>query len=62
MQQKPKVIRGKRESRDTGDLRNLERHMGKSFDMSGNFIGVFTTKKVDEINATLREKIFGGNL
>ena len=43
-------------------LKHLEQHMSKSFDMSGHFIGVLTTKKVEEFNAALREKIFGGNL
>ena len=40
-------------------LKHLEQHMNKSFDMSGHFIGVLTTKKVEEFNASLREKIFG---
>ena len=43
-------------------IKNLEAHMKKSFDMSGHFIGVLTTKKVEEFNAALREKISGGNV
>ena len=43
-------------------LKHLERHMNKSFDMSGHFIGVLTTKKVEEFNAAIREKMFGGGL
>ena len=43
-------------------LKHLERHMNNSFDMSGHFIGVLTTKKVEEFNAALREKISGGNI
>ena len=44
-------------------LKHLEQHINKSFDMSGHFIDVLTTKKVEEFNADLREKIFGsGNL
>ncbi len=43
-------------------LKHLEQHMNKSFDMSGHFIGVLTTKKVEEFNAALREKIFGGGV
>ncbi|MBR7025486.1 MAG: hypothetical protein IKI08_06195 [Selenomonadaceae bacterium] len=43
-------------------LKHLERHMNNSFDMSGHFIGVLTTKKVEEFNAALREKISGGSV
>ena len=43
-------------------LKHLERHMSKSFDMSGHFIDVLTTKKVEEFNAALREKTFGGGV
>jgi len=43
-------------------LKHLERHMNNSFNMSGHFIDDLTTKKVEEFNAALREKIFGGNL
>lgn len=43
-------------------LKHLERHMNKSFEMSGHFIGVLTTKKVEEFNAALRDKISGGGL
>ena len=43
-------------------LKHLEQHMSKSFDMSGHFIDVLTTKKVEEFNAALREKIFGGGV
>ena len=41
-------------------LKHLERHMDNSFKMSGNFIDILTTKKVEEFNAALREKTFGG--
>ena len=40
-------------------LNHLEEHMDKSFKMSGHFINVLTTKKVEEFNAALREKNFG---
>ena len=43
-------------------LKHLERHMNNSFDMSGHFIGILTTKKVEEFNASLREKILGGGV
>lgn len=43
-------------------LKHLEQHMSKSFDMSGHFIDVLTTKKVEEFNAALREKISGGGV
>ena len=43
-------------------LKHLEQHMSKSFDMSGHFIDVLTTKKVEEFNAALREKTFGGSV
>lgn len=43
-------------------LKHLERHMNNSFDMSGHFIGVLTTKKVEEFDAALRKKIDGGGV
>lgn len=43
-------------------IKHLETHMNKSFDMSGHFIGVLTTKKVEEFNAALRDKISGGGV
>lgn len=43
-------------------LKHLERHMDNSFKMSGNFIDVLTTKKVEEFNAALRDKTFGGGV
>lgn len=43
-------------------LKHLERHMNKSFDMSGHFIDILTTKKVEEFNAALRDKIAGGGV
>ena len=43
-------------------LKHLENHMNKSFEMSGHFIGILTTKNLDEFNAAIREKIFGGNV
>ena len=43
-------------------LKHLEQHMNNSFDMSGHFIGILTTKKVEEFNSALREKILGGGV
>jgi len=43
-------------------LKHLEQHMNKSFDLSGHFIDILTTKKVEEFNAALREKTFGGGV
>lgn len=43
-------------------LKHLERHMDNSFKMSRNFIDILTTKKVEEFNAALREKILGSNV
>jgi gluconate kinase len=43
-------------------LKHLERHMHKSFEMSEHFIDILTTKKVEEFDAALREKICGGNV
>ena len=43
-------------------LKNLENHMHNSFNMSEHFIDILTTKKVDEFNALLREKISGGGV
>ena len=43
-------------------LKHLERHMDNSFKMSGNFIDILTTKKVEEFNVALREKISGGSV
>ena len=43
-------------------LNHLEEHMDKSFKMSGHFIDILTTKKVEEFNAALREKTFGGGV
>lgn len=43
-------------------LKHLERHISNSFDMSGHFIGVLTTKKVEEFDAALREKMLGGGV
>lgn len=43
-------------------LNHLEEHMDKSFKMSGHFIGALTTKKVEEFNAALRDKISGGSV
>lgn len=42
-------------------LKNLEKHISKSFDMSEHFIWTLTTKKVEEFNRAIREKIHGGN-
>lgn len=43
-------------------LKHLEHHIDNSFKMSGEFINVLTTKKVEEFNAALREKTFGGGV
>lgn len=40
-------------------LKNLENHISKSFDMSEHFIWTLTTKKIDEFNKAIREKIHG---
>lgn len=42
-------------------LKNLEKHISKSFDMSEHFIWTLTTKKVEEFNRAIREKINGGD-
>ena len=42
--------------------RSSSRHSDTTADMSGHFIGVLTTKKVEEFNAALREKISGGSV
>ena len=42
-------------------LKNLEKHISKSFDMSEHFIWTLTTKKVEEFNKVIREKICGKN-
>ena len=38
-------------------LKNLERHISKSFDMSEHFIRTLTTKKVEEFDRAIRAKI-----
>ena len=43
-------------------LKHLENHMNKSFEMSGHFIDILTTKTLDEFNAAIREKMFGGSI
>ena len=43
-------------------LKNLEEHMNNSFKMSGHFIGILTTKTLEEFNAAIREKIHGGSV
>ena len=43
-------------------LKHLEQHISKSFKMSEHFIDVLTTKKVEDFNAALREKISGGGI
>ena len=43
-------------------LKHLERHISKSFDMSGHFIDTLTTKKLEEFDAAIKEKIFGGGV
>lgn len=40
-------------------LKNLESHISKSFDMSEHFIWTLTTKKVEEFNKAIRDKIHG---
>ena len=43
-------------------LKHLEQHIHKSFEMSEHFINVLTTKKAEEFNAAIREKVFGGSV
>ena len=43
-------------------LKNLEKHMDNSFKMSEHFIGILTTKTLEEFNAEIRAKIHGGNI
>ena len=43
-------------------LKHLEHHVHKSFEMSEIFINVLTTKKVEEFNAAIREKVLGGSI
>lgn len=43
-------------------IKRLEEHISKSFEMSQKFLDVLTTKKVDEFNTALREKILGSNV
>lgn len=43
-------------------LKHLERHMNKSFDMSRHFIDTLTTKRLEEFDAAIKEKIFGGGV
>ena len=43
-------------------LKHLEQHMSKSFDMSKHFIDILTTKKVEEFNSAIREKMLGSDL
>ena len=42
-------------------LKHLEAHISKSFDMSEHFIWTLTTKKVEEFNRAIRDKINGSN-
>lgn len=42
-------------------LKHLEAHISKSFDMSEHFIWTLTTKKVEEFNKAIRDKINAGN-
>lgn len=41
-------------------LKHLENHISKSFDMSEHFIWTLTTKKIEEFNKAIRDKIHGG--
>lgn len=43
-------------------LKHLEEHINNSFRMSGHFIGILTTKTLEEFNAAIREKIHGGSI
>lgn len=38
-------------------LKHLEHHISNSFEMSEKFIAILTTKKVEEFNAALKDKI-----
>ena len=40
-------------------LKHLESHISKSFEMSEHFIEALTTKKVEEFNKAIRDKIHG---
>lgn len=42
-------------------LKNLESHISKSFDMSEHFIWTLTTKKIEEFDRAIKEKIHGEN-
>lgn len=42
-------------------IKHLEAHISKSFDMSEHFIWTLTTKKVEEFNRAIREKINGSS-
>ena len=42
-------------------LKHLEEHISKSFDMSEHFIWTLTTKKVEEFNKAIRDKINGSS-
>ena len=42
-------------------LKHLEMHISKSFDMSEHFIWTLTTKKVEEFNKAIRDKINGSS-
>ena len=46
------------------DLPEIQKklHMSKSFDMSKHFIDILTTKKVEEFNSAIREKMLGSDL
>ena len=43
-------------------LNHLEGHISKSFEMSQKFLDALTTKKIEEFDAALRDKISGGNV
>jgi superoxide dismutase len=42
-------------------LKHLEAHINKSFEMSEHFIETLTTKKVEEFNRAIRDRINGSN-
>ena len=43
-------------------IKSLGEHMKRSFDVSQKFIDTLTTKKIEEFNKAIREKVFGGGV
>lgn len=42
-------------------LEALQAHMQKSFETGKNFIDLLTTKTIEDFNAQIKAKVFGGN-